>query len=70
MKGKKKTDYVRVINILKEAAESHRFKLNPDMTMTDFEKSAINAFELCFPNVITKGCYFHFNQALYCVNWE
>ena len=35
------------------------------MIMTDFEKAAIGAFEFCFPNVVTKGCYFHFNQALY-----
>ena len=65
MNGKKKVDYVRVINIIKEAADSYGYKLNPKMIMTDFEKSAINAFEFCFPNIETKGCYFHYAQALY-----
>ena len=58
MNGKKRKDYIRVINVVKEAADSYGYKLNPEMIMTDFEKAAIS-------NILTKGCYFHFNQALY-----
>ena len=32
--------------------------------MTDFELAAINAFKQQFPGVKSKGCIFHYGQAL------
>lgn len=38
--------------------------LRPVMMMTDFEQSARNGFASVYPNVLLKGCYFHFCQAI------
>ena len=39
--------------------------LNPRVIMVDFEKAAINAFRIHFPNAEIKGCWFHFTQAIH-----
>lgn len=33
--------------------------------MSDFEKASRNAIEFHFPNVLTKGCWFHYRQAIF-----
>ena len=39
--------------------------LNPKFITIDFEQAAILAVKLIFPNVIIKGCNFHFNKCMY-----
>ncbi|CAF0802873.1 unnamed protein product [Brachionus calyciflorus] len=39
--------------------------LNPKIILGDFELSAKNAFNRCFPNSIFKGCYFHYTQCIW-----
>ena len=39
--------------------------LRPRVVLTDFEKAAINAFEIHFPDVVQRGCYFHFSQCIW-----
>lgn len=36
----------------------------PSKMTTDYEKAAMNAIKVIFPNVTIGGCYFHFSQAL------
>ncbi|XP_013198864.1 uncharacterized protein LOC132904259 [Amyelois transitella] len=38
---------------------------NPITFKTDFEMAAMNAIISVFPNVIRKGCYFHFSKAVW-----
>lgn len=38
---------------------------HPISFRTDYEKAAMNAIRNIFPDVICKGCYFHFSQALW-----
>jgi hypothetical protein len=39
--------------------------LQPISIMTDFEKSAINAFREVFPNSNQRGCFFHLSKCLW-----
>lgn len=39
--------------------------LHPSSIMTDFESAAINGFRNFFPAADQRGCFFHFNQAIY-----
>ncbi|KAF2904597.1 hypothetical protein ILUMI_01578 [Ignelater luminosus] len=39
--------------------------LNPQFIMSNFEKAFINAFEIAFPRVEQKRCYFYFSQATF-----
>lgn len=36
-----------------------------EIIMSDFERAVVSAVKQTFPNVIHKGCYFHFVQCLY-----
>ena len=40
-------------------------RLMPRFVLTDFEQAAINAFKWAFPGIKTKGCHFHYCQALW-----
>ncbi|CAF1105322.1 unnamed protein product [Brachionus calyciflorus] len=53
-----------MITNLINSAKDLGFKLCPSTIVSDFEQAAINAYELCFKNVIVKGCHFHFTQCL------
>ena len=39
--------------------------LKPRVVLTDFEKAAINAFQNCFPDIVQRGCFFHFSQCIW-----
>ncbi|CAF0969509.1 unnamed protein product [Brachionus calyciflorus] len=39
--------------------------LNPKYVMADFEKASRHAIQYHFPNIIIKGCWFHFKQAIF-----
>jgi len=50
--------YVRVFEELKR----HQDNLQPQSILTDFERPAINAFQVSFPDSEHRGCFFHFSQ--------
>lgn len=52
--------YVRFLTIIKD-----KLKTMPNLIMSDFEKSFLNAIEKVFPTVKLQGCYFHFKQSMY-----
>lgn len=37
----------------------------PTTFKSDFEKAAMNAISTVFRNIVIKGCYFHFSQAVW-----
>jgi hypothetical protein len=47
---------------LKEASTS---PLQPQLVLSDFERSAMNAYEEEFPGIVIKGCHFHMTQSLW-----
>ncbi|XP_046554261.1 uncharacterized protein LOC124263651 [Haliotis rubra] len=60
------TTYVRLFRLLKEKVlEELNRPLAPAKIQTDFELATIRAIEMEFPNAETKGCFFHFSQALW-----
>lgn len=58
---KQNTTYVEFIQAVKTNAPAW----NPGVVQIDFEQAAKNAFEEVFPDVLVKGCLFHFTQALW-----
>jgi hypothetical protein len=61
MKSKSKAAYIKALRNLLIVFPT----LNPKIVHTDFEIAVIRAFREVFPNVIAKGCFFHFTQALW-----
>jgi len=47
------------------ALKNLRPNLAPVSVMTDFERAAINGFQAVFSNAESRGCFFHFSQAIY-----
>ena len=65
LKGKSYENYKLMIDQLKEAAMAIHLELNPEVISLDFEKGAIKAFRLAFPNAKLQGCHFHFSNAVH-----
>ena len=42
----------------------------PQLFLSDFEQSTMNAYEEEFPGIIIKGCHFHMTQSLWRKNQE
>jgi hypothetical protein len=61
MPNKSEVNYIRLLKALIELKPN----LQPISIMTDFEKSAINAFREVFPNSSQCGCFFHLSQCLW-----
>lgn len=57
---KRQVTYQRFFRLIK----THLTNFNPVVFQTDYELSTINAVSLEFPTVITRGCFFHFSQAM------
>ena len=57
--------YDEVFNQLKQIATKYKLTLNPELVLTDFEKAARKAFRFHFTNVVVKGCFFHYKQAIH-----
>ena len=58
LKNKRKETYDNLLNIIVQLKPD----LNPRLIKTDFEISAINAFQNKFKNSIISGCQFHLGQ--------
>ncbi|CAF0790833.1 unnamed protein product [Brachionus calyciflorus] len=57
--------YREVLTVLKDLAIKLNMTLNPKSIMADFEKASTIAMQFHFPNIIVKGCWFHFRQAIF-----
>lgn len=44
--------------------EANIFKMQPAEFITDFESSMRKAINLCYPNIILRGCWYHYCCAL------
>lgn len=61
MSNRKTDTYIRLFIMIKSQLPNW----NPVKYKVDYEKAAINAILSVFPLVIVKGCYFHYNQAIF-----
>lgn len=57
---KTQATYQLAFNFLASKITTH-----PRSILVDFEKGAINALKIAFPNTRIKGCYFHLTQSLW-----
>jgi hypothetical protein len=55
MDRRREKDYDSVFTALKRVGLTYKFSLQPEMVMTDFEKAAINSFQMNFPGAEMKG---------------
>ena len=67
MTGKSQIEYMDAFNLLNKmscryAPISEESPLKPLTVIIDFEKAAANAFELIWPEIQIRHCYFHFAQ--------
>ncbi|CAF1192190.1 unnamed protein product [Adineta ricciae] len=58
--GKKTSDYDQFFQRIMEEDD-----FNPDSILTDFESATIKSVKSLFPNVLHKGCLFHFGQYIW-----
>lgn len=59
--NKSQETYTRMIQAIKHLQPG----LAPATILSDFERSAINAFKGEFPNAVFTGCFFHFQQCIW-----
>lgn len=62
MSSRQESDYVKVFNAILEALPA---RPAVEMFMVDFELGAWNAISAVFPDAVTKGCTFHWCQAVW-----
>ena len=63
--NKRQETYERVFMVLAEKVQlAFGINLAPTTIVSDFELGILQAAKAVFPAVVTKGCYFHFCQAL------
>ena len=55
---------MRVLELVKQKADSLQVSLEPQIVLSDFELAIKQAVELSFPTTDFRGCYYHFSQAL------
>ncbi|CAF4231708.1 unnamed protein product [Rotaria magnacalcarata] len=58
--GKSTSDYDQFFERIMEEGN-----FNPDSILTDFEAATIKSVKSLFPNVLHKGCLFHFGQCIW-----
>ena len=61
---KRQETYQRVLPLLHHHADELGLELAPTTVTSDFEQAILQGTTAVFPAVRTKGCYFHFCQAL------
>ncbi len=54
-----------MFDILKTALQQRGCALEPTSVLADFERALIQSVELQFPTSTTKGCFYHFAQAIW-----
>ena len=61
---KNEETYKEIFCAIKDIAIRLQVELNAKIVVSDFEKAASNATKYHFPSIQTKGCWFHFCQAI------
>lgn len=61
LQNKNENTYTLMFNALKYLEPC----LSPHMMTFDFERTAISAAKLCFPDVSIRGCHFHMSQSIW-----
>ncbi|XP_065324842.1 uncharacterized protein LOC135931557 [Gordionus sp. m RMFG-2023] len=62
---KRKESYIELFQIIVEYGTLNGIQFSPDMAQTDYEAGAISALQFVFPNILVKGCFVHFTQAIW-----
>ena len=63
LQRKDKATYIQMLTEFKKIADGIQVVLNPKVLLADFESSVHAAFRFIWPEIIIKGCFFHFRQA-------
>ncbi|CAF2592455.1 unnamed protein product [Rotaria sp. Silwood2] len=57
--------YEKIFKVLKRKSIEYGVKLEPKYAYADFESGTINALEKVFPDIIVRGCWYHFTQSVF-----
>lgn len=63
--GKQTELYDKMVTLVVKKCREIGVDLQPKCIMSDFDTAAIKSFAIFFPNAESKGCYFHFCQAVW-----
>ncbi|XP_062591979.1 uncharacterized protein LOC134253475 [Saccostrea cucullata] len=63
--GKSQAIYTRFFSTLQEKINDLGLQFCPTSALTDFETVIHNSIRQVFPGINTKGCFFHFTQAVW-----
>ena len=62
---KDEVSYMRMFQILQQAAQRYGMELQPNIVNIDFEMAMINTVQQIFPESKIRGCLFHYSQAVW-----
>ena len=66
LSGKETQQYYTILQAVKHTVEQYWMNAcNPELIMTDFEKTIINACAVVLPNIAVTGCFFYLLQSIY-----
>jgi hypothetical protein len=63
--GKSQATYSRFFTFIKDKIADLSLVFSPTSVMADFETAVHNSIREVFPDINTKGCFFHFNQSIW-----
>ena len=63
--NKTKETYVKCLSILSKGMDDLHLRATFERVTTDFEIAMIQAIQEVFPSASTKGCFFHYSQAVW-----
>lgn len=63
--GKNQATYTRLFTLLSDKMNDLGLQFSPTSALADFETAVHNSIRDVFPGITTKGCFFHFTQAVW-----
>ncbi|XP_065927384.1 uncharacterized protein [Magallana gigas] len=63
--GKNQATYTRLFTLLSDKMNGLGLQFSPTSVLADFETAVHNSIRDVFPGITTKGCFFHFTQAVW-----
>lgn len=63
--GKNQATYTRLFTLLSDKMNDLGLQFSPTSALADFETALHNSIRDVFPGITTKGCFFHFTQAVW-----